>query len=52
MLVRVVRTVIGTGLLLIGLPLLLAGAALWFAVQHQDPAGGYSAPLAPIRTDG
>jgi hypothetical protein len=52
MLVRVVRAVIGTGLLLIGLPLLLAGAALWFAVQHQDPAGGYSAPLAPIRTDG
>lgn len=52
MLVRVVRAVIGTGLLLVGLPLLLAGGALWFGMQHQDPAGGYSASLAPVPTDG
>jgi len=52
MLVRVVRTVVGAGLLLGGLPLLLAGGALWVAVQHQDPAGGYAAPLSTIRTEG
>jgi hypothetical protein len=52
MLVRVVRAAVGAGLLLVGLPLLLAGGVLWFAVQHQDPAGGYTAPLTPIRTDG
>ncbi|MPZ28478.1 MAG: hypothetical protein GEV12_19260 [Micromonosporaceae bacterium] len=47
-----VRAVIGTCLLLIGLPLLLAGGALWFAMQHQDPAGGYSARLTTISSDG
>lgn len=52
MLVRVVRAVVGAGMLLVGLPLLLAGGALWFAMQHQDPAGGYSAPLTTITTDG
>lgn len=52
MLVRVVRAVVGTGLLLVGLPLLLAGAALWFAMQHQDPTGGYSARLSTVHTDG
>lgn len=52
MLVRVVRVVVGAGLLLVGLPLLVAGGALWFAVQRQDPAGGYAAPLSTIRTEG
>lgn len=52
MLVRVVRAVVGAVLLLIGLPLLLAGGALWFAMQHQAPTGGYAASLAPVTTDG
>lgn len=52
MLVRVVRAVVGIGLLLVGLPPLLAGGALWFAMQHQDPAGGYSARLSTVHTEG
>jgi hypothetical protein len=53
MVVRVVRAVAGSVLLLVGIPLLLAGGVLWFAIQHQDPAGGgYSARLATINTDG
>lgn len=52
MVVRVVRAVTGSVLLLAGIPLLLAGGVLWFAMQHQDPAGGYAAPLATIDIDG
>jgi hypothetical protein len=52
MVVRVVRAVTGSVLLLVGIPLLLAGGVLWFAMQHQDPAGGYSARVATISTDG
>jgi hypothetical protein len=40
---RIVRTVAGLLLLAIGLPLLLAGGALWTAMQHRDPGGAYSA---------
>jgi hypothetical protein len=52
MVVRVVRAVTGSVLLLVGIPLLLVGGVLWLAMQHQDPAGGYSARLATINTDG
>jgi hypothetical protein len=52
MLVRVVRAVLGSVLLLVGLPLLLAGGALWFAMQHQDAGGGYTASLAEVNTEG
>jgi hypothetical protein len=52
MLVRVVRAVLGSVLLLVGLPLLLAGGALWFAMQHQDAGGAYTASLAEVSTEG
>lgn len=52
MLVRVVRGVIGSLLLLVGLPLLLAGGTLWFAMQHRDSGGAYTASLAGISTEG
>jgi hypothetical protein len=52
MVIRVVRVVVGALLLLVGLPLLLAGGVLWFAMQHQDPAGGYKASLATITSEG
>jgi hypothetical protein len=44
--------VVGALLLLVALPLLLAGGVLWFAMQHQDAAGGYRASLATITSDG
>jgi hypothetical protein len=50
--IRVVRAVLGAALLLVGLPLLLAGGVLWFALQHQDAAGGYRASLSTITTNG
>lgn len=52
MLVRVVRAILGTTLLLVGLPSLLIGGVLWYAMQHQDPTGGYSARLSPVSTAG
>lgn len=52
MLVRVVRTISGTLLLLVGIPLLLAGGGLWFAMQHQDPTGGYAATLSTVTSEG
>lgn len=52
MLVRVVRAVVGSVLLLIGVPLLLAGGALWLAMQHRDADGAYRAPLVEINTSG
>lgn len=52
MLIRVVRTVCGALVLLVGLPLLLAGGTLWLAMQHRDDAGGYTASLTGISSDG
>ena len=52
MLVRVVRAISGSLLLLAGIPLLLAGGGLWFAAQHQDPTGGYAAKLSTVTSDG
>lgn len=52
MLVRVVRASLGALLLLVGLPLLLAGALLYAAWQHQDPAGGFTAPVSTVSVYG
>lgn len=52
MVMRVVRAGLGALLLLVGLPLLLGGVVLWYAMQHQHPAGGYSAPLSTLSTHG
>jgi hypothetical protein len=34
------------------MPLLLGGVALWVAMQHRAEDGWFTAPLAPMRTDG
>ena len=49
---RVVRTVAGMLLLAIGLPVLLAGGALWTAKDHRDSQGAFSASFEPVSTAG
>ena len=49
---RVFRTILGMLLLTIGLPALLAGAALWAAMQHRDQGGAFSAELQRLSTPG
>ena len=38
---RVLRTILGLLLLIIGLPALLVGAGFWAAMQHRDPGGAF-----------
>src|SRR4051812_45118083 len=49
---RVLRTILGMLLLSAGLPALLAGAALWAAMQHRDAGGAYRAQLQRLATPG
>ncbi|MEU4560256.1 hypothetical protein AB0F72_17900 [Actinoplanes sp. NPDC023936] len=49
---RVFRTILGMLLLAIGLPALLAGAALWTVMQHRDPGGAFSAELQKVAAPG
>src|SRR2546430_3207017 len=49
---RLVRLVLGTLLVLVALPMVLAGTALWVAMQHRDADGRFSAGLDRVRTDG
>ena len=49
---RLVRLVLGTLLVLVALPMLLTGTALWVAMQHRGADGTFSAGLDRIRTDG
>src|SRR3954469_10226234 len=51
-LMRVLRTILGMLLLTIGLPALLAGAALWTALQHRDQGGAFSGELQRLSTPG
>src|SRR5690348_18438501 len=51
-LMRVLRTILGMLLLTIGLPSLLAGAALWAAMQHRDQGGAFSGDLQRLITPG
>ncbi|WP_181571992.1 hypothetical protein [Micromonospora robiginosa] len=45
---RFVRTITGMLLLAVGCPALLAGAGLWFAARHTDPAGGFAARVGGL----
>lgn len=47
---RLFRTILGMLLLAIGLPSLLAGAALWAAMQHRDQGGAFSGDLQRLST--
>ncbi|HYN93235.1 MAG TPA: hypothetical protein VES42_05260, partial [Pilimelia sp.] len=49
---RVVRTILGILLITVGLPLVLAGAGLWTAMQHRDAGGAFSGDVEAIRTSG
>jgi hypothetical protein len=49
---RVLRTILGLLLLIIGLPALLAGAAFWAAMQHRDAGGAFSGDLQHTVTPG
>ncbi len=49
---RSLRTLIGLVLVVGGVPMVGAATAGWNAMQHRDPSGGFSAALAPLRSDG
>jgi hypothetical protein len=49
---RIIRAVAGTMLLVIALPLLIAGAGLWETTRHRDADGAFRAVVEPVRTDG
>ena len=49
---RVLRTILGLLLLIIGLPALLAGAGFWAAMQHRDAGGAFSGELQHTVTSG
>jgi hypothetical protein len=49
---RWLRTILGMLMLTIGLPALLAGAALWTAMQHRDQGGAFSGDLQRLATSG
>ena len=49
---RVLRTILGMLLLIIGLPALLIGAGFWAVLQHRDAGGAYSGPLQRMSTTG
>jgi len=50
--IRVVRVLLGVVAVLVALPLLLGGVALWAAMQHRADDGSFTAPLAPMRPSG
>ncbi|TDC38574.1 hypothetical protein E1211_06675 [Micromonospora sp. 15K316] len=49
---RFVRAFAGMLLLIIGLPALLAGGALWQVTRHADPSGAFTARVETVQTPG
>jgi hypothetical protein len=49
---RVVRVIVGTVLVVIALPMLVTGGALWGAMQHRGTDGAFSAHVSELNTDG
>ncbi|GAB3955103.1 hypothetical protein GCM10027614_63350 [Micromonospora vulcania] len=49
---RFVRAIAGVLLLVIGIPALFAGGALWLVTRHADPGGTFTARFETIRTPG
>ncbi|MFI7487864.1 hypothetical protein ACIBXA_05720 [Micromonospora echinaurantiaca] len=49
---RVVRALLGTVLLILGIPALLAGGALWMLARHADPGGAFTARFETVQTAG
>jgi hypothetical protein len=49
---RFVRVIAGVLLLVIGIPTVLAGGALWLVNRHADPGGTFAARFETVRTPG
>ncbi|MGQ5265115.1 hypothetical protein ACTWLT_30620 [Micromonospora sp. ZYX-F-536] len=49
---RFVRAIAGVLLLVIGIPALFAGGALWLVTRHADPGGTFAARFETVRTPG
>ncbi|MFG1913835.1 hypothetical protein [Micromonospora sp. NPDC048898] len=49
---RVVRAIVGVLLLVVGIPALIAGGALWLVTRHADPGGAFAARFETVRTPG
>lgn len=49
---RFVRGIAGVLLLVIGIPALFAGGALWLVTRHADPGGTFAARFETVRTPG
>ncbi|WP_157545974.1 hypothetical protein [Hamadaea tsunoensis] len=49
---RVLRVLVGMVLLGVAVPVLLAGALAWYALQHRDDAGAFRAPLETVTPAG
>lgn len=49
---RFVRAIAGVLLLVVGIPALFAGGALWLVTRHADPDGGFAARFETVRTPG
>jgi hypothetical protein len=49
---RLLRVLVGVIAILVALPLLLGGVALWAAMRHRAPDGSFRAHVADVRTDG
>src|SRR4051812_10900163 len=49
---RLMRVITGTLLVVVALPMLVTGGALWGAMQHRGPDGAFSARITPVATAG
>ena len=49
---RFVRMIAGVLLLVVGIPALFAGGALWLVTRHADPGGAFAARFETVRTPG
>jgi hypothetical protein len=49
---RIVRAVLGTLLVLVSYPMIMASGGLWLIAQHRDPGGAYTATTQQVHTDG
>ncbi|BCL15992.1 hypothetical protein [Micromonospora sagamiensis] len=49
---RFARALAGMLLLVIAIPVLVAGGALWVVARHTDPEGGFRARFEPVAVDG
>jgi hypothetical protein len=49
---RVLRVITGTLLVVVALPMLVTGGALWGAMRHRTPDGAFAARISPLATDG